>query len=216
MNAIWTLLRKDALLDIRSGSSLGSIVLYVVASCFIIYLAFQDLTGPAWVVLFWLVVLFSTVNSALQSFSGEGVVRQLYYFTLVGPHQAIAAKLLYNIMATLITVVLTACFLSLFSGFPIVEVTYFGCIAFLGAIGIAASFTLVSGIVFRSRNQSTLMMVMAFPVIIPVLLPLIKASRTTLEKTDWSAIENAVLVLGGMDLLIVSLVVFLFPFVWRE
>ncbi len=216
MKEVLSLLGKDFRLDLRHGSGLGALFLYVVAGCFIIFLAFQEIPGVEWVVLFWIINLFSAINAVLRSFTNEGVRRQLYYFTLVDVNTALIAKLLYNILLVLLTLSLTGLVMSLFNGFPIVAVPEFLLVCLLGGIGISACFTLVSAIAFRARNQSTLMMVLAFPVIIPLLLPLIKASKLTLAPLIWEDLRNSIYMLVGVDLILIALIVLLFPFAWRE
>jgi len=216
MRQVLSLLGKDIRLDLRNGSGIGALFLYVVAGCFIIFLAFQEITGLEWVVLFWIVNLFSAINAVLRSFTYEGLRRQLYYFTIVEPITALVAKLLYNISLIWITLLLTGVVLALFTGFPIVAFAEFVLVCFLGGIGIATCFTLVSVLAFRARNQSTLTMILAFPVIIPLLLPLIKASKLTLAPLLWVDLQNSIWMLIGVDFILLALIVLLFPFAWKE
>lgn len=216
MRQVLSLLSKDIRLDLRQGSGFGALFLYVVAGCFIIFLAFQEITGEAWVVLFWLINLFSAVNGVLRSFTNEGLRRQLYYFTLVDSASAMVAKLLYNIMLIWLTLLLTGLVLALFTGFPIVAIAEFLLVCMLGGVGIATCFTLVAVVAFRARNQSTLTMILAFPVIIPLLLPLVKASKLTLAPLDWVDLQNSIWMLLGVDFILLALIAVLFPFAWKE
>lgn len=216
MKEIVSLIRKDLTIDYRSGSAVGSIFLYVVTSCFVVFLAFQEMDPTVWIVLFWLITLFSSLNTSLRSFSHEGVERQIYYYTAINAYDFLVAKLIYNIGQAWITVLLVGILLSLFSTFPIEAVGPFFLTAVLGAMGIAVTFTLVSAVCYRTRNRNTLMMVMSFPIIIPLLLPLIRLSQLSLLETEWADLQNSFLLLGGVLIIVLSLVLILFPYVWRE
>ena len=216
MQQILALIRKDVTIDYRSGSALGSIFLYVITSCFVAFLAFQEFSSNVWIVLFWLITLFSSLNTALRSFGHEGASRQMYYFTLTNPYYFLAGKLIYNALQSLLTVTLVGLLLSVFGSFPIQAVGLFCLVAATGAIGIAVCFTLVSAVCYRTRNRTTLMMVMAFPVVIPLLLPLIRLSQLTLADVEFSEVQNSFVLLAGVLAILLSLVLLLFPYVWRE
>ena len=84
------LLRKDIQLDLRQRFGLGSIFLYVFAALFVVYLAFGEMEGRTWVTLFWIVVLFASVNAVLKSFAQglnpESAILSIHLLYLLGRH----------------------------------------------------------------------------------------------------------------------------------
>lgn len=210
------LLKKDFQLDLRQRFALGSIILYVFASVFIIYLAFREISDQVWVILFWIVFLFAAVNAVLKSFSQEGAKRNLYYYTIADPIAVISSKILYNFLVLLGIAILTGGLFSLFTRFPIISVGYFILTILLACIGIAANFSFISSIAYKTRNQSTMMMVLSFPVIIPLLLPVIQVTLKTLEVTSWSRVQGEFYLLIAIDLIILALAFIIWPYLWRE
>ncbi|MDH3648667.1 MAG: heme exporter protein CcmB [Saprospiraceae bacterium] len=210
------LFKKDIHLDLRQRFGLGGILLYVFSASFIIYLTFGEMTPEEWIVLFWIVILFASVNAVLKSFAQEAKKRQLYYYTLCDPYAAIFSKMLYNFCVLVIITAVTWSLFSIVSPNPILTHQYFFLAAGLACAGIAANFTFVSAIAYRTRNQSTMMMVLSLPVIIPLLLPVIKISLKTLNDVSWRETKGDFSLLLSIDLLIVALIVFLFPYIWRE
>ena len=209
------LLHKDFLLDFRQKFGVGGIFLYVFSSFFIVFLSFGDVGGQAWVTLYWIVVLFGSVNAVLKSFAQEDDRRRIYYFILTDPISVMFSKLIYNTMVILMIATLSLFLFSLLTEYPIVEHGFFFLALLLGSFGIAANFTFVSAIANHTRNKSTMMMILSLPVIIPLLLPLIRLSIKALAPATWAMVQGDFTMLFAVDLLIVGISVLLFPFLWK-
>ena len=216
MKQIAALLSKDIQLDFRQMFGLGGIFLYVFAAAFIIYLSFGEVIGKTWVALYWIVVLFASVNAVLRSTTQEGNQRRIYYYTITDPVSVSLAKLIYNFLVLLIISLLCLLLFVVFNGYPIISSGYFFLGLLCGTVGIAANFTLISQIASYGKNSNTLMMVLSLPVIIPLLLPVIRLSIKSLEQVSWSQVQTDVTLLGAIDLLIVGVAILLFPFIWRS
>src|ERR1700733_7714113 len=102
------ILVKDLIIEFRNRYVLGGILLYVFSSVLVIYFALQynnsiqEIHPVIWSVLFWLIILFSSVNGIANSFFREPDSRFFYYYWTVSPQALIAAKLLYNFLFTLL------------------------------------------------------------------------------------------------------------------
>ncbi len=213
---IKALIQKDLILDFREKFGLGGVFLYVFASFFIVYLSFGEVDGVAWVTLYWIVVLFGAVNAVLKSFTQEGATRDLYYYTLVAPLVMLYAKLMYNIVLVLLICVLSFLLFGVLTAFVVSDLLWFSCGVLLGAIGIAANFTLMSALASHTRNKNTMMMILSLPVIVPLLLPLVRLSIRCLEPVRWSNVQPDLTLLLSVDLLILGLALMLFPFLWKS
>jgi heme exporter protein B len=86
----------------------------------------------------------------------------------------------------------------------------------LGCAGFAASFTFLSSIASKAGNGNLLMPVLSFPIIIPMLLVLVKASKKAMDGLDPSLIWPDLLVLLAIDVLVIALAYLLFPFLWKD
>lgn len=206
---------KDLLLDFRQLFGLGGVFLYVFSSFFIVYLTFGEVDGTAWITLFWIVVLFGSVNAVLKSFTQENDRRNIYYFLVSDPIAVMLSKLFYNTLLVMIISGLSLILFSLLTSFPIVENGYFALALILGCIGIAGNFTFVSAIANHTKNKNTMMMILSLPVIIPLILPLVRLSTTCLINADWAMVKGDFTLLLSVDLLIIGVSLVLFPFLWR-
>jgi len=97
MNPIIQLLGKELKLDWKNGYGLGSVLLYVLTSIFIVFLAFkEDMSSTVFNALFWVITLFTTFNAINKSFMNENDQHRLYLYTLVKPEHIILSKIIYN------------------------------------------------------------------------------------------------------------------------
>lgn len=220
VHQLGALMRKEFLLEWRQRYALNGMLLYIVGSVFVCYLSFNarrgQLTPIVWNVLFWIILLFTAINAIAKSFVQERAGRQLYYYTLASPQQIILAKILYNTALMLVLAFLGFGVYAFVLGNPVNDVPLYLLTLILGAIGFAASLTLVSGIASKAENPATLMAVLSFPVILPLLLELLKISKNALDGLDRSVSWKEVGTVLAIDSIVVVLSWLLFPFLWRS
>jgi heme exporter protein B len=76
--------------------------------------------------------------------------------------------------------------------------------------------TLVSGIVSRANNSTTLMAILSFPLLLPTLLLTIGISKNAIDGIEASLMNPKLLTLLSIDIIVVATAYMLFPFVWRN
>src|SRR5678810_906541 len=87
---ITQLLRKELMLEWKQKYAFNGLLMYVVATVFICYLSFRQVVDPiTWNALFWIILLFASVNGAAKSFMQESRGRQLYHYTLTSAQSII-------------------------------------------------------------------------------------------------------------------------------
>lgn len=213
---IWALFRKEVILEWRQRYAISGILLYVFSTVFIVYTAFIQLQPAVWNTLFWMVMLFASVNAVAKSFVQESGARQLYYYTLVDPLALIFSKMIYNTLLLLLLGLLSFFAFSLVGGNPVRDPGLFLLAILLGSAGFSITFTFISAIAARARNSATLMAILSFPLVIPVLMTLIKISANSLALLQDTAVDQDVLTLVGIDLLLIGISLILFPFLWKD
>ena len=215
-----TLIYKEILLEWRERYALNGIILYLVSTIFVCYLSFSvktKLIAPiTWNTLFWIILLFTSINSIGKSFMLERSERQLYYYSLVSPLSVILSKIIYNILLNVFisTIGLGVYFILL--GNPVQNIYLFILNIFLGSVGFAATFTMVSGIASKAENSHTLMAILSFPIIIPMLLMLIKISQNALDGLDNRVSLDELSTLISINFIVFTLSLLLFPYLWRS
>ena len=217
---ITDLLRLEVALDLRQGAAWGGMLLYVVSAVYVAYLSVKGGLGTAtWNALFWIILLFAAFNALSRSFQREDQGRQLYLYTLVDPRSVIIARSLYNAATMVLLSLLSLLFYTLFLGGEVLvdaDLPQFLLAVVLGGIGFAAVLTLISAIAARAGNGLGLMAILGFPLVLPMLLAVMRASKLSLDGVAWSVNSTYFLGLVLLDVITVTLAWVLFPYLWRD
>jgi heme exporter protein B len=214
---IWTLFKKDWMLEMRQQYSLYGVMLYVASTIFVLYLAIEDPNAATWNALFWITQLFVCINAVAKSFLQENKGRMLYFYSICHPAVFVMAKLLYNVVLMAILNLFNLIIFIALMGNPTVSVFQFIGISFLGGIGLSLVFTMLAAIASKAMQQASLMAILGFPIIIPQLLLLIRLSKMAFaEIFKPGAAMQIVMLLLALDLGIILLSVILFPFLWKD
>jgi heme exporter protein B len=213
------LIQKEFVLELRRKSVFSGLALYLFCTVFIYYLTFnlrQNLINPlVWSALFWVTILFSSVNTVAKSFIGEKKGQEIYFYSLVSPESIILSKLIYNFLL---------CSALSFSGFilfvlfinnPIADTVIFGLTILLASWGFSGSLTLLSGIAAKANNSNILMAVLSFPIVISILLLVIKITKNCIDGLDRSVSYDELLTLLAINCLVTAVSYLLFPYIWR-
>jgi heme exporter protein B len=216
MQSFTALLRHEFLLEWRQRNALGGILLYVVSTVFVAYITFKIVPPLAWIAIYWVIMLFAGTNAVAKSFMQLSPGRMLYYYSTVNPLQLVAAKLLYNTLLLWTIHLLTALVLSVLVGNPVQDMPWFLFTGAIGIIGFSGILTLVSAIAQKASNQSTLMAVLSFPVLIPVLVLVIKLSKNALDGLDRAVGYESLGSLLAINALVVAVALLLFPYLWKD
>ena len=141
----------------------------------------------------------------------------LYYYSLASPVQFILAKLIFNIFLLLIMTLISILFFFVFLGFPVVNPAIFMVISVLGGISLSLVFTLMSAIAAKAQHNASLIAILGFPVILPLLLLLMRLSKLAFaEVFKEGAVWQLTGIIIGLDALVVALAIILFPFLWKD
>lgn len=218
MKEIKELVRKDFLLELRQKYAINGILLYVVSTIFVVQLCYgRVIDENAWIALFWIILLFAAFNAVSKSFVQESAARRLYYYMLATAVSVVLSKIVYNALLMLILGALSLFVFIVFMGFPDFNLYLFIPAFLLGCIGISGALTMVSAIASRSGNNAALMAILGFPIVVPLLLLLVNASRMALKENILVAdILKNLSALFLIDAVVVILAVILFPYLWRD
>jgi heme exporter protein B len=211
------LIKREFVLELKQRHALNGILLYVISTTFVCYLSFKSLVEvPVWNALFWIIMLFAAVNAVSKGFASESRGRSLYYYSLSSAEAIILARILYN--ALLMVFIAAAGFLvyAVLIGNLVQDMPFFLLALVLGSTGFSSVFTLVSAIASRSRQSGTLMAILGFPVVIPMLLVLIRFSKNAVDGLDHSIQQPYIIALLAIQAIVIALAWVLFPYLWKE
>ncbi len=205
------------MLEVRQQYTFYGILLYIACIVYVLFLSINEPDAETWNALFWVNMLFISINAVAKSFLQESRGKMLYYYSITGAREFIIAKLLYNIVFMLVMSLLSLFTFSFFLGAPYLDGFLFLGITMLGGISMCLVFTLMAAIASRANQNAAIMVIMGFPVIIPQLMLLIRLSKSAFgEVFKEGVVVQMSLLLGGLDILVIALCMILFPFLWKD
>ena len=213
---IWQLLRKEMVLEWRQKYAISGILLYVLSTVFIVYNATPVLAPEVWNAIFWVMILFASVNAVAKSFVQEHSNRELYYYTLVHPLSVWTAKVVYNTLLLTVLSLLTWAAFHFFRESPVLEGWLFAGVLFSGSLALSILFTFIAALTSKARQSATLLAILGFPLLLPVLLTLLQLSAQSMGLLDGANTRQLLMTLLAVDLLLVGASLLLFPQLWRD
>ncbi|HXA00737.1 MAG TPA: hypothetical protein VNW99_02045, partial [Cytophagaceae bacterium] len=146
----------------------------------------------------------------------ERAGRMIYYYSIASPQAIIISKILYNAGLMMFLSLTGFLFYSIVLGNPVQDQLLFIINVILGALGFSCTLTMVSGIASKAGGNATLMAILSFPIIIPLLLLLIKVSKNALDGLDRGSSWDELIMLFAINLMITALSYILFPYLWKS
>ena len=160
--------------------------------------------------------MFASINAVAKSFIQEKQERLLYYYTIVSPQSLIFARITYNALLLVIVALLGFFFYSIILGNPVINIWLFLGIILLASIGFSSTLTLISAIASKAGNNQTLMAVLGFPIILPMLLMVIKVSKNAIDGLALSVSFDELITLLAINIIVGAVSFLLFPYLWRS
>ncbi|GGE67019.1 heme exporter protein B [Pedobacter psychrotolerans] len=213
------LIQKEVLLEWRSKYTINGILLYVVSTIFTCYLSFVSLGDNklAWNALFWIIILFASINGVSKSFLQETKGQQLYNYILASPAAILISKTVYNtILMLVLTTIALGFYILVFDTFTPPDLLLYYVAVIMGSISFSTVFTMVSAIASKAGNGGMLMAILSFPIIIPVLILLIKLAKNAVDGLPWENSYDEIGMLLLVNVLTVATSLLLFPYLWRD
>ena len=128
----------------------------------------------------------------------------------------ILSRIIYNLLLMLLLSCINLFFYTLFIGNMVQDMSMFIVGLLLGSMGFASVMTMISAIASRAGSNTTLMAILSFPVLMPLLTTVIRFSKNAMDGLAVSQSYNLIIILVSLNILVVSMSYLLFPYLWRE
>lgn len=146
----------------------------------------------------------------------ENKNRLLYYYSIASPQAIILSKTIYNALLMTLLSVLALLVYQLFFTNKIGDPLFYFLTVLLGSMSFSTVFTMISAIASKAGNNGTLMAILSFPVVIPVILLLIRLSKNAMDGIDRSFSYENIGVLLAINVIVITTSLLLFPYLWRD
>ena len=211
---------KDLRSELRTRYALNALMMFVLTTLSIILFSIGNenvapevLSGVLWVIIF-----FSSMSGLSRTFVSEeerGTVMTLQL--LARPLQIYYGKLLFNtVLMFLINILAVALYLVFIGGFTVRSYDIFAVTIFLGTLGLASAATIIAAIIAKANNKGTLFPVLSFPILLPLMLTVINATRRAVEGAPLVEAVSEFQVLVSYIIVMVTVSYIVFDYIWKD
>lgn len=211
--------KKDLLQEFKTRYALNAIFLFAIVTLSAVSFAIGTFTAGQEVLaaLLWIIMFFSAMTGLSHIFVREEETHTADTLKLVAPASSILiGKMIFNFILLLLLEIIIV---PLFLGVMNLNVTHYGLFfftLFLGSIGLAGGGTMVAAIISKASAKGALFTVLAFPILLPVLVSGISATKIALSSTSLSAGASELQTLFAYGVVVITASILLFDFVWNE
>ncbi len=216
INKIAALIKQEVTIELRNQYSFFGVLLYVAATTFLLYISIENPEAKVWSGLYWVILLFASVNAIAKSFLQISKGRMLYYYTISNASAFIIGKIIYNAGLMMAICILNWCLVQLFLGNPVQHSGLFFGVTILGALCFSILFTLLSSLAAKANQNAALVAILGFPLVLPLLLILNKITKAAITVSITNYPTADLVILGGYLILLIILSIVLFPFLWKD
>ena len=215
-----SIFRKDWQSELRTRYAISALAMFVITTISIILfsLGSEGASPAALSGMLWVVIFFAAMSGLSRTFVAEeerGTAMTLQL--MAAPSAVLLGKLLFNLVLVLalnsVTVVLYG---ALISGFIIRTYSIFLVTIALGSIGLAVASTIIAAIIARANTKGTLYPVLSFPILLPLLLTVINATRLASEGALFEEAYGEFQVLISYIAVVIATSYMLFDYVWKD
>lgn len=211
--------KKELKSEFRTKYVLNSLLMFVLICVSVIRFAAGDekidneiLTG-----LFWVTIFFASVSSLARTFIKEQDKETSIALKLTSVVDSVySGKLIFNLILSYVTGLISLVLFVLIMNYEIKNFPGFMLFFFLGNTGLVIILTSIASIVSKANNKGTLYPVLAFPVLIPLLVSIIHATKLTAEGAETFSLYEEVIIILCYIIVVLTASLMLFKFIWED
>lgn len=219
MHKAWLIFKKDIRQEYRTRYAVNAILLFSVVTLTAVsfsvgtFTAGQDILAA----LLWIILFFSSMSGLSHIFVKEEETGTADTLKLVaGGTDVFLGKFFFNMILLAVVEIITVPLFLAVMNFQIMGPSLFLIALALGSIGLAAGGTMVAAIISKAGAKGALFTVLSFPILLPVLVGGISATRIAARETGISGGMAEIQLLFAYGVVVITASVLLFDFVWNE
>jgi heme exporter protein B len=211
---------KDLYGELRTRYSLNALVMFVVVTLSIIlFSAAGETVSPSLSAgILWIIIFFAAMNGLSRSFvseeeRGTSMTLQLW----VKPTSVLLGKLAFNaVLLYVLDAMIIAAYLLTMPPFTIQTPAIFLLTVFVGSFGLASASTFIAAIISKANSKGTLYPVLSFPILLPLLISVIDATRLAVEGASIAEALDDIEIMISYAVVVTAVSIVLFDFVWKD
>lgn len=200
----------------KSKYASAAAFLFIFTAVLITYLSLPGIEQQQYSAIFWIVLVFTTLQGISRSFIQMRKNSYVFWHQLCSPIEFLAARLISSALLMLIFTLFAFAIFALMHGLPEQGSLMFLLVCLLTGSGVASIFTISSSIASKTDNPGVLLPVLTFPVILPVILIGSKAGKKALDGLETFVMLPDLAILLVFNILIAGMGLVLIRFIWKE
>jgi heme exporter protein B len=219
---IWTIFRKDLLIELRTKDSLNAMLLFGIVVLVVFNFALEsmrDTIREAVPGVLWVAFAFSGTLGLNRIFAAEKENSCLQGLLMVPMERGIIflGKMLAASVFMLFTEAVIFIFTLVFFNLTVWrEIPYLILVFVAGTLGFTAVGTLLSAISVNTKMREVLLPVILFPVAIPILINAVEATAIILNTSDYRVLKLPLTMISVFTIVFVTLAFLLFEYVLED
>ncbi|HTK83377.1 MAG TPA: heme exporter protein CcmB [Bacteroidota bacterium] len=218
--AVRTIVLKEFQSELRTRYALNALLMFVVTTLSIVLFSVgsENVSTDVLSGILWIIIFFSSMSGLSRTFVSEEERGTTMTLQLLAPPLVVFfGKLVFNIVLLFIlNVVAIGLYMLLIGGFAVKSYGIFCLTIGLGTIGLASASTLIAAIISKANTKGTLYPVLSFPIMLPLLLTVITATRRSVEGAVFSEAIGEFQVLFSYIVVMLAVSYIVFDYIWRD
>jgi len=215
----YSVFKKDIKSEIKNRYVINSLLMFVVITISIIRFSLGDEKAEDTILsgLFWIVIFFTAISGLSRVFIKEEETGTSLALKLsAGATEVFLGKLFFNFVLTFSLNMVIFFLFSIITGIRINNFFAFALTVILGNFGIVSASTIIAAIIAKANSKGTLYPVLAFPVLLPLLITMIDATKLASEGVPTVELMGNFQILVSYTVVITVVSLFLFRFIWED
>ncbi len=219
MREAYLIFKKDLLQEYKTRYAVSSILLFAVVTLSAVSFAIGTFTASPEIkaALLWIILFFSAMSGMSHIFVREEETHTADTLKLVTvPFSIFMGKFIFNyVLLLLLELLIVPLFIAVMN-MQFQDYSLFLVVLMVGTLGLAGGGTMVAAIISKSSAKGALFTVLSFPILLPVLVSGISATKKAALQADFGDAAGEVQALFAFSVVIITASILLFDFVWNE
>lgn len=211
---------KDLNSELRTRYALNALIMFVVVTlAIILFSSAGETVSPSLSAgILWIIIFFAAMSGLSRSFvseeeRGTSMTLQLW----VKPSSVLIGKLLFNsLLIYVLNILIVLAYLLTMPSFTVKAPLIFLVTIFMGSFGLSSASTFIAAIISKANSKGTLYPVLSFPILLPLLMSVIDATRLSVEGAGFAEAIADFRIIFSYCVVVTTAAIVLFDFVWRD
>ncbi len=222
LGKVWAVFQKDLLIELRTKDSLNAMLFFGIVVLVVFNFALEsmrDTIREAVPGVLWVAFVFSGTLGLNRMFAAEKENSCLQGLLMVPMDRGIIyigktlAATVFMLIAEAVIFVFSLVFFNLTVW---AEIPYLILVFLIGTLGFTSVGTLLSAISVNTRMREVLLPLILFPVVLPILVNAVEATRIILTTIDYGALKLPMTIMSTFTIIFGTLAYLLFDLVLED